>query len=433
MAAMNYKQPPKFDESKTSYETWKNEVEIWRQMTELDKKKQALALALSLTDKARETALEVNVDQLEKDDGVKTLLKALDGVFLKEDKDLTYEAYTKFDGYRKPEGLKIADYIYEFELRYSKCKKHKLELPDAILAFKLLDSACLSTQEKMLAMTACGDLTLASMKSALKRIFGERTCSSSGAAADHETVPIQVKQESAFYTSGPRYNIKRTNTTSSTPNTLPVGTNPLNKYGKRTTCAVCRSVYHWAKRCPDNPRPEAVKMTECQGNDNTTQHEAVTESCNITLFTKESPSTNEILVMESLGAAVIDTACTKTVCGENWLRSYEEALNSDQKQKVTKSQSDKRFRFGDGNVVTSRQKVTIPAKIGKMKCNIEAEVVKADIPLLLSKESLKRAETVLDLSNDSATMFKQPVDLEFTSSGHYCIPILDRANDSCSS
>ncbi|KAL5012987.1 hypothetical protein ScPMuIL_011538 [Solemya velum] len=51
-----------------------------------------------------------------------------------------------------------------------------------------------------------------------------------------------------------------------------------------------------------------------------------------------------------------------------------------------------------------------------MKCNIEAEVVKADIPLLLSKESLKRAETVLDLSNDSATMFKQPVDLEFTSS-----------------
>ncbi|KAL5006315.1 hypothetical protein ScPMuIL_015121 [Solemya velum] len=186
------------------------------------------------------------------------------------------------------------------------------------------------------------------------------------------------------------------------------GTNPLNKYGKCTTCAVCRSVYHWAKRCPDNPRPEAVKMTECQGNDNTTQHEAVTESCNIILFTKESPSTNEILVMESLGVAVIDTACTKTVCGENWLRSYEEALNSDQKQKVTKSQSDKRFRFGDGNVVTSRQKVTIPAKIWKMKCNIEAEVVKADIPLLLSKESLKRAETVLDLSNDSATMFKQP-------------------------
>ena len=38
-------------------------------------------------------------------------------------------------------------------------KKHELILPDAIVAFKLLDSACLSMQEKQLAMTACADLT----------------------------------------------------------------------------------------------------------------------------------------------------------------------------------------------------------------------------------------------------------------------------------
>ena len=56
MASNSYKNPPKFDES-TSYETWKNEIEIWKLMTELPKKKQALAVSLSLGGTARQTAL----------------------------------------------------------------------------------------------------------------------------------------------------------------------------------------------------------------------------------------------------------------------------------------------------------------------------------------------------------------------------------------
>ncbi|CAL9706623.1 unnamed protein product [Knipowitschia caucasica] len=43
----NYRVPPKFDEARP-YECWKNEVSIWRLVTELDKTKQALAVALGL-------------------------------------------------------------------------------------------------------------------------------------------------------------------------------------------------------------------------------------------------------------------------------------------------------------------------------------------------------------------------------------------------
>ena len=60
-------------------------------------------------------------------------------------------------------------------------------------------------------------------------------------------------------------------------------------------------------------------------------------------------------------------------------------------------------------------------KIGNTDCNIDTEVVKSDIPLLLSKTSLKRAGTVLDLKKDKATMFEEPVELEFTSNRHYCV------------
>lgn len=48
--------------------------------------------------------------------------------------------------------------------------------------------------------------------------------------------------------------------------------------------------------------------------------------------------------------------------------------------------------------------------------------------MLLSKASLKRASAVLDIANDKATMFKQPVKLELTSSGHYCVNLRDDSN-----
>ena len=431
--ALSYKQPPKFDE-KSSYETWKNEIEIWRRVTDVKKEKQALAITLSLSGKARETALEIPADDLDKEAGVTLLIEKLDAVFLKEAKDLAYEAYTHFDIYRKSEECKMADYIYEYEIRYGKCKKHDMTLPDAILAFKLLDNANLSSKDKRLAMTACSELTFASMKSALKRIFGDRTTVPSDSEA------INIKQESAYFTKQKAYSpykqtynspYKQTYKQSySSRNTEPPGTNPINKFGKRSKCVVCKSVFHWVKECPHKPVESVQQTSEVEPTGSATG--VSVETVNITLFTKESQLDHEIFVVESLGAAIIDTACTKTVCGEKWLNNYVEKMDKSLEGNYTTSKSNRKFRFGDGNVVLSDRKVTIPAKIGSKICKIETEVVKADIPLLLSKDSLKRADTVLNLKTDKATMFGKPVDLEFTSSGHYCVRIMDQKNNDSS-
>ncbi|CAG2194339.1 unnamed protein product [Mytilus edulis] len=69
-------------------------------------------------------------------------------------------------------------------------------------------------------------------------------------------------------------------------------------------------------------------------------------------------------------------------------------------------------------------RATIPAQIPSTNCKIETEIVKADIPLLLSKASLKKAGTVLDLKNDRAIMFNKPLKIKLTSSGHYCVNIV---------
>lgn len=85
----NYRVPPTFDEGKP-YESWKNEVGIWTRVTELEKSKQALAVALALSGRARETAMEIPVDDLNADTGMTTLLAKLDDLFLKEEKDRIY-------------------------------------------------------------------------------------------------------------------------------------------------------------------------------------------------------------------------------------------------------------------------------------------------------------------------------------------------------
>lgn len=84
----------------------------------------------------------------------------------------------------------MTDNIIDFEQRYSWMRKYKMELPDAVLAFKLVDTACLDTKDRQLALTACTDLTFASMKSALKRIFGGNTTAEIGMGINQETAYI---------------------------------------------------------------------------------------------------------------------------------------------------------------------------------------------------------------------------------------------------
>lgn len=107
-------------------------------------------------------------------------------------------------------------------------------------------------------------------------------------------------------------------------------TNPLDRYGRRSKCAVCQSTFHWAKDCPH--RGEQVKLTEdCKTDD--------IEECNITLYTKDSPTEAEIFMTECFGSAIIDTACTRTVCGQEWINSYIAELSQteikDIRQKLT--------------------------------------------------------------------------------------------------
>ena len=54
---------------------------------------------------------------------------------------------------------------------------------------------------------------------------------------------------------------------------------------------------------------------------------------------------------------------------------------------------------------------------------LNTDIVASDIPLLLSRKSMKNADMTLDFKNDNAFIFGQPTKLFVTKSGHYALPI----------
>ena len=130
----------------------------------------------------------------------------------------------------------------------------------------------------------------------------------------------------------------------------------------------------------------------------------------------------EKFVGETLGCAVLDSGCTKTVYGSLWLKCDEESLQPDDLANMSYGQPDRKFKFGDGRVVQAKTKVKLTACLGEKKVLIETEVVDSQLPLLLSKEAMKKAEMTIDFVNDKAKILGNVVNLEFTSSGHYTLP-----------
>ena len=109
--------------------------------------------------------------------------------------------------------------------------------------------------------------------------------------------------------------------------------------------------------------------------------------------------------------------------GKTWLDSYLNTLTGKNAQKVVEESSSSSFRFGDGNRKTGNKYVTIPARIGNEDIMIKTDVTDSDLPLLLSKEAMKKGDVKIDFARDKVSFLNQNHAIVFTSSGHYAIPI----------
>ncbi|CAC5417516.1 unnamed protein product [Mytilus coruscus] len=127
----------------------------------------------------------------------------------------------------------------------------------------------------------------------------------------------------------------------------------------------------------------------------------ITEEEEVVMFTGNVREDITPLGMDARNCAVLDSACSSTVCGQLWMRSYVDSLSGTDKAKIFKENGNKVFKFGGGTRLKSIGEYSLPAVIAAMK----------------------KAGVKMDLENDTAEIFGQHISLNLTSSGHYCIPI----------
>lgn len=108
----------------------------WREITELSKNKQGIAVALSLPEEDESQIKDkvfdqIPLDDLKSEDGLNILLTFLDKHLAKDALADSLEKFEDFDDYRRKAGQTIHEYIAMFDSKYRKVeKKHGITLRD---------------------------------------------------------------------------------------------------------------------------------------------------------------------------------------------------------------------------------------------------------------------------------------------------------------
>ena len=63
----------------------------------------------------------------------------------------------------------------------------------------------------------------------------------------------------------------------------------------------------------------------------------------------------QTFIGETLSMAVMDSGCTKTVCGEVWLNCYLETRSDEDKKLLHVEDSNSVFKFGDSKLIKSNK------------------------------------------------------------------------------
>ena len=186
--------PPPFIENETDYDQWKKDLDLWCDFTTVKKEKQAIGVHLSLTGRARKATSEIPAADMKSAEGMKHLTDKLDRVFLQDSNWKCFHTYLAFENFRRSNDCSIDEYLSEFDLRHYKLKECGVNLPDAIVACRLLKSCGLTDLNFQLALSTTSSMTFEDMRSTLKKLFAEKSTGMISAFKNTEA-RVDIKSE----------------------------------------------------------------------------------------------------------------------------------------------------------------------------------------------------------------------------------------------
>ena len=439
---------PIFDVKVRSYESWRKDVLRWCIVSKLSEVEKAYTISNSLKDRARTTADLMPDEELLSENGVKNLLKKLDKVYMKNKHSKKFDLFSSLYNLKKGKGTSMHDYICDFQHTYDKFRLEQAEVDDTVLAYMLLASCQLPKEKVELVKTGLTEeFTFDNMVSALKRILGR----DSDETGEHDSYGGESSRDGdTFYNMGRGRRAQRgrwgsrsnsrsqsrrrpngTERRSYVPERSSVRTsdqemNPIGRDGRVSACMICRSIYHWHRECPNKASykiPDTAGGNKSSDVQFTLGDDHTSSDVEFTLFCGYTASKLQELTQECDGYAILDSGCSNTVCGEEWLRLFIERLSDEERQIMIIEPSEQTFTFGNGSAAASLRKVTMPCWMGGRPGMLSTDVIESNIPLLLSKRSMKKNKMKLDFDRDEVTVGGRIIKLKVTKSEHYALPI----------
>ena len=477
---MSLLEPPTFISETKPFEVYKKDLQRWSRLTSLDAKLQAEMVVYKLENHPSRIQEKITTqmgDTLENNDkGIALLLDFLEKIYQKDSMADAWEKYTMFEKFKFDNRISLKQFIADWENKYHQLKNVGCAYSDMILAFKLLDSCKLSAVDQKFVLTGVDykiglerkDL-FDQMKESLKKFKGQ-------SVVDHEDDEKAIKvsdtyiakMEEVLLAKGwkpPKKRTRQDDTGTSSykgkKNKLDENFLPMKCYKCKCECiknCSCSCRYHFADKCTGKkaetkeskgdgkPKDKSdlahfVKTNLPHINEDMTfyvtgdhQSEVEAEREEFVMFVNTSQvDDNVILITEEIkclaatitqeDCVLIDCACPTTVAGEKWIMSFIEGLSVEDKKRVKMEKSDRMFKFGGGEQRKSKCLLEFPCSLGGKNIRLRAEVIDAELPLLLGNNSLEKAEAVLYIGQKKAEIFGEVLDMNRTDSGHYSLSI----------
>ena len=285
--SISYKNVPKLSD-KIQYEVWVKELKLWSMCCKLEKKEQGPAVVISLEGNARQAALDIDMSVLNSDDGLQAVINKLNGLYLKDENQRIYVALKTFEKYQRPAEESIDNYLNKFDLMYCRLKNHKIILPDAVLAYRLLESANLEKSKSDLVRATIKQMSFDEMKTQLRKLediavtsvrddggfqikeepddvlYNQRFSNQRGGRSSRGRGGRSLRgAHGGGFSNRGNYNNNDSSRNFNTDNTTSNSRGNFNNYrgrgGRnrgRGACFNCQSTQHWARDCPNKPPQE---------------------------------------------------------------------------------------------------------------------------------------------------------------------------------
>ena len=132
-----------------------------------------------------------------------------------------------------------------------------------------------------------------------------------------------------------------------------------------------------------------------------------------------------LLASRNIKNAVLDCGCTKTVAGYPTVKGLLELLTDEEKESIERKRGNRHFEFGNGVRYPSKEEVTIPIGLGKLRDHLDVSVVDTDIPLLIGAPDMKRLGLTVNFEKDKVFVSRtgESLDISKNENNHLTIPL----------